>query len=68
MSADEYAVGDRVEVWDGDVGRWVPGVIDGVGTLGNLGAVWSVKTDTTFEGLPLTYGVPWSAPHAMRHA
>ncbi len=61
-----YAEGDEVDVWDGDLRAWVPGVVDSIAPGSPLGDVWMVKTQTSFEGLPLTYGVPTTRGDAIR--
>lgn len=55
-----YNIGDKVEVWDGDVSRWVPGVVESIGAVGHVGMV-TIATENRYEGLPLTYGVPVSS-------
>lgn len=61
-----YNEGDDVEVWDGDLNRWVPGVVQAVDqNVGHLEKVLTVATDGRYQGLPLTYGVPESGLGAL---
>ena len=56
-----YDQGDKVEVWDGDLGRWVPGVVDDVHVaLEPFGEAITIQTDARYQGLPLKYLVPES--------
>lgn len=64
-----YAEGDRVEVYDGDRGRWCPGVVQSVWNKVEFFAppalssrIMVVRSDDEFEGdLPLMWGVPIEA-------
>ena len=54
--AMEFAVGDEVKVYDGDVGSWLLGVVDDVDAEGIV-----VRTELEVGGLPLLLGVPSEA-------
>jgi hypothetical protein len=52
--------GARVEVYDGDRGRWCPGTVQETGQT-RMGLMVMVKSDHEFEeDLPLIWGVPFT--------
>lgn len=61
-----HQIGDEVEVWDGDIPGWVAGVVEDISGPTPVGRCWLVKTETEFEGLRVTYGLPMSRPEWIR--
>lgn len=61
-----HQIGDEVEIYDGDLPGWVPGVVDGISGPSPIGRCWMVKTEAEADGLPLTYALPMSRPEWIR--
>lgn len=62
----DYRVGDRVDVYDGDIPGWVPGVVESIEPGSPLGEIIMVKTERVYQRLPMLYGVPVTRLNMLR--
>lgn len=60
MELQDIKEGDRIELYDRDVERWVAGTVESKSQVGDSGFI-VVTTDEFYEGLPLKLGMPADA-------